>query len=68
MPCLRTLSLLALLAAPVFAASSPDGGTPAPAPTSGPATTATPKGEGVKKAKPAKPAPTAPEAPKPPEK
>ncbi len=49
------VSLLALLALPAFAqdaAPKPAEGTPAPAPTSGAATTATPKGQGVKKVKP----------------
>jgi hypothetical protein len=50
-----TLSLLALLALPAFAqeaAPKPAEGAPAPAPTTGAATTATPKGQGVKKVKP----------------
>jgi hypothetical protein len=51
-----SLTLLAVLALPAFAegpAPKPAEGAPAPAPKSGAATTATPKGQGVKKVKPA---------------
>lgn len=65
---IRSLCLLALLALPALAedAPKPAEGAPAPAPTSGAATTATPKGQGVKKQKPVTPeaTPAPKEAPK----
>jgi hypothetical protein len=62
----RTFSLLALLALPAFAEGAADAGTAAPAPTTTkPATTASPKGQGVKKVKPGATTTAPTEAPKP---